>query len=126
MTDQSVKDIHDGKYIVLAYIRPFSTLVFPLPAFFPFNSLTEFGMGRKMFNYDYVATADGANFLIQITLGSTDGSPVTPYQGNWVYRLVFVGVDGGEFKSAVSTDALREELQQLSYEEVCERYGIEL
>lgn len=126
-SEQTIKDIAAGKYIVLAYIKksfndPF---VRPLPNFIAKGHEPEFGAGRKMFNYTYSAKPDGKYFRAEINLSSTDGTEVKAHKGNWYYRLVFVGVEDGFFKSSTSKEVLKEELQKLSYEEVCERYGIE-
>ncbi len=123
---QTIKDLWNGKYVTLCYIRKSDlNLVWPLPAFFANGDNPEFGNGRKMLNYLFLAAADGSRFEFELNVTSTDGTPVKGAKGNWQYRLVFIGVDGGELRSAVSTDAIKEELQQLSYEEVCQRYGIE-
>ena len=42
-----------------------------------------------------------------------------------MYRLIFIGIDGGVMKSIPAKELLEEELSKLSYEKVCERYDIE-
>lgn len=121
---QTIKDITDGKYVSLCYIKNTNHYyTWNLPAFLAVSDFTEFGPGRKMLNY--ATYADGTNFCCEINVTSTDGTAVTGAQGNWYYQLLFIRADGGVLKSTVSSDAFKEELQQLSYEEVCQRYGIE-
>lgn len=122
---QTIKDIESGKYVSICYVKKQNGVArWTLPAFFAVGDFPEFGTGRKMMNYVLHPKADGSDITFELNVTSTDGTAVTGAT-YWYYRVVFISVDGGTMRSAVSAEALKEELQQLSYEEVCARYGIE-
>lgn len=124
-TTQTIKDIAAGKYVSLCYIKTTTrNYIWTLPAFLASNDFTEFGYGSKMVNYAIGVPSDGSYFQCEINITSTDGTEVTGAQGNWSYRLIFISVDGGQMKSQGNTKTLQQELEQLSYEEVCKRYNV--
>lgn len=123
---QTIKDIANGKYVSLCYVKNTNhNYIWTLPAFFANGDFTEFGNGRKMLNYAIGATSDGSYFQCEINLTSTDGTAVKGAQEKWYYQLVFIAVEGGVLKSTGAAETLQQELQKLSYQEVCQRYGIE-
>lgn len=124
-SEQTIKSIAAGDYITLCYVRKEAWAVqWPLPSVLANGDFVEFGNGRKMMNYLISANEDGSDFKFELNVTSTDGTNVKGGQEDWQYRLIFVAVNGIMTKSA-SADALKEELQKLSYEEVCARYDIE-
>ena len=124
-SEQTIKSIAAGDYITLCYVRKKAWAVqWPLPSVLANGDFVEFGNGRKMMNYLISANEDGSDFKFELNVTSTDGTNVKGGTEDWQYRLIFVAVSGIMTKSA-SADALKEELQKLSYEEVCARYDIE-
>ena len=124
---QTIKSIAAGDYITLCYVRKKAWAVqWPLPSVLANGDFVEFGNGRKMMNYLISANEDGSDFKFELNVTSTDGTNVKGGTEDWQYRLIFVAVDGGAMPTkSTSADALKEELQKLSYEEVCARYDIE-
>ena len=123
----TIKQISEGEYITICYVKN-GALRWALPASIADNNCTEFGKGRKIMNYVLHTPEDANSFVFEINVTSTDGSEVKGSDGDgaWMYRLVFIAADGGSMPTkSASADALKEELQKLSYEEVCARYDIE-
>lgn len=126
-SESTIKQISKGEYITLCYVCK-NTLRWVLPASIAENNCIVFGAGRKIMNYVLFAPQDGSFFTFELNVTSTDGSNVkgSNDKGGWKYRLVFIAADGGSMPTkSASADALKEELQKLSYEEVCARYDIE-
>ena len=124
-SEQTIKSIAAGDYITLCYVRK-NNLRWVLPASIAKNDFPEFGNGCKMMNYLISANEDGSDFKFELNVTSTDGTNVKGSDAGWWYRLVFIAVDGGAMPTkSASAGALKEELQKLSYEEVCARYDIE-
>ena len=126
-SEQTIKSIAAGDYITLCYVRKKAWAVqWPLPSVLANGDFVEFGNGRKMMNYLISANEDGSDFKFELNVTSTDGTNVKGSDAGWWYRLVFIAVDGGAMPTkSASAGALKEELQKLSYEEVCARYDIE-
>ncbi len=129
-SEATIKAISRGDYITLCYVKKSGmALRWILPASFANNDFIEFGNGRKIMNYVLNARSDGTFFSFELNVASTDATNVKGSDGGadkWQYRLVFIAVDGGSMPTkSASAGALKEELQKLSYEEVCARYDIE-
>lgn len=121
----TIEQISQGNYITLCYVWK-NNLRWVLPASIAKNDFPEFGNGRKIMNYILHAPQNGSFFNFELNVTSTDGTNVKGSDVGWWYRLVFIAVDGGAMPTkSASADALKEELQKLSYEEVCARYDIE-
>ncbi|MGP1611022.1 MAG: hypothetical protein ACTTGW_05260 [Candidatus Cryptobacteroides sp.] len=124
-SEQTIKSIAAGDYITLCYVRK-NNLRWVLPASIAKNDFPEFGNGCKIMNYILHAPQNGSFFDFELNVTSTDGTNVKGSDAGWWYRLVFIAVDGGAMPTkSASAGALKEELQKLSYEEVCARYDIE-
>lgn len=129
-SEATIQAISRGDYITLCYVKKRGmALRWILPASFANNDFIEFGNGRKIMNYVLNARSDGTFFSFELNVTSTDATNVKGSDGGaaqWQYRLVFIAVDGGSMPTkSASAGALKEELQKLSYEEVCARYDIE-
>ena len=103
-------------------------ITYQLPHIFPAGEHSEFGNGLKMMSYD--VWTNNSSFTFYLSILSLDGAAVKGASKNlhgsrWMYRLIFIGIDGGVMKSAPAKESLEEELSKLSYEKVCERYDIE-
>ena len=119
----TITAIAQGKYIVLGYIKDVrrSNFISLMP--YRFNSWT-FAQGPHEIRMGYRAYLEG-NFDVELEVFPLGTQPVSPKTVDAQFRLIFVGVDGGILRSTASSHALKTELQKLSYEQVCERYGIE-
>ena len=85
-----------------------------------------FGQGNKVIR-NFCEYLNG-KFQVGIYIAPLDGKEVKPYKGDYVYRLVCIGIN--EFndyqvqKRPANIEALKEELKSLSYEEVCKRFNL--
>lgn len=128
-TPKTLKALDKNEYAILCYTRQQNNVItYQLPHIFPAGEHSEFGNGLKMMSYD--VWTNNSSFTFYLSILSLDGAAVKGASKNlhgsrWMYRLIFIGIDGGVMKSAPAKESLEEELSKLSYEKVCERYDIE-
>ncbi|MGI6572805.1 MAG: hypothetical protein ACOX19_05215 [Fermentimonas sp.] len=127
LSKESINSIYNGYYVILVYVvNEDSNYMFPLPFIMGAKTYSYFGVGKKCLNFNYKVDNSGEGYFhLDIELHPLDSNPIYAYQGKYMYRVIFIGVDSGTMRSTSSAQELEKELRALSYEEVCERYGIE-
>ncbi|MDI9522846.1 MAG: hypothetical protein QM237_06280, partial [Bacteroidota bacterium] len=127
LSKESITSIYNGYCVILVYVvDQAKDYMFPLPFIMGADTYLYFGVGKKCLNFNYKAQISGEGYFhLDIELHPLDSNPIYPYQGEYMYRVIFIGVGSDKMRSTSSAQELEKELRALSYEEVCERYGIE-
>ncbi|HHU97609.1 MAG TPA: collagen-like protein [Petrimonas sp.] len=127
LSKESINSIYCGYCVILVYVvDEAKDYMFPLPFIMGAKTFSHFGVGKKSLNFIYKADNSGEGYFhLDIELHPLDSNPIYAYKGKYMYRVIFIGVGSDKMRSTSSAQELEKELRALSYEEVCERYGIE-
>ena len=118
---------HVGNHVILIFAKRYEYEAKQLPEVMYLSD--KFGTGKKVMQGNYFFD-NYSQFSIAIKVIPLDGNAVTPYQGDYHYRVVCIGINSideyetGDVVRPANIEAVKEELKSLSYEEVCKRFNL--